>query len=152
MKPLLATSIALFVLMMAGTMGCSRGGPTTYSVSGRITYAEKPVAGAQVGFVPVDSDNVKPARGETDTDGYYTVKTYLGPGDEARGAMAGKFKVTVEKSLPQKQIVSYDDLKNRKAEIPLRYADTSKTPLTADVSADGANTFDFTLEDAPSSK
>jgi hypothetical protein len=129
-------------------VGCGSGGPTTHSVSGRITYKDKPVADAQIGFVPSDNtSDVKPARGQTDADGRYTLSTYLGPGDEAGGAMAGTYKVTVTKSLPQDKVVTYEEMQNFKSEVPVHYSQTNTTPLTASVTAGGANAFDFVLED-----
>jgi hypothetical protein len=130
--------------------GCGSKGPATYSVSGQFTYKGDPVADAQVAFVPVSGApaELKPARGQTDSQGNFTLKTYLGPGDEAAGAMAGKYKVTIEKGLPQNQIVSYEDLKNQKPLLPPPYADAQKTPFEREVTAAGPNKFDFTLEDA----
>jgi hypothetical protein len=136
------------LVCLALLVGCTGGGPPTHAVSGKITYKGNPVADAQIGFVPVDTTGeVKPARGQTDAGGNYTVNTYLGPGNDVGGAMAGSFKVTVAKGLPENQILSYEEMAKFKSEIPERYADTAKTPLTAEVTAGGANTFDFTLED-----
>jgi hypothetical protein len=129
--------------------GCGRGGPVTHPVQGTITYNGKPVAEAQVGFVPTDAaGEMKPARGKTDANGHFELKTYLGPGDDATGAMAGGYKVTVEKGLPQNKVITYDDLKNFKPELPVSYADAQKTTLTADVKPTADNDFKFTLEDA----
>jgi hypothetical protein len=131
-------------------LGCSSSGPTTHTVTGTITYNGKPVANAQVGFVATDaSAEVKSARGQTDADGKYSLSTYLGPGDDVRGAMAGSYKVTVVKGLAEDRIVSYEELAQHQPEIPPRYADTVQTPLTAEVTPDGDNTFDFALIDEP---
>lgn len=140
--------IGSLLALLIGVVGCGGGGPTTYSVSGNVTYQGKPVADAQVGFVPTDqSIDVKPAQGLTDSAGRYTLSTYLGPGDNAGGATAGKFKVTISKGLPQNKIVTYDELKNFKSEIPVEYSDAAKTPLSAEVTSSGGNQFDFALED-----
>lgn len=142
-----ASCAALLLLLLAG---CGGGGPVTHSVSGTITYNNRPVAEAQVGFIPTDpTAQTKPARGQTDAAGRYTLTTYVTPEYKAAGAMAGKFNVTVEKGLPQNQIVTYDDIKNRKPEIPPAYADSQQTKLTAEVTAAGPNQFDFTLQDGP---
>ena len=129
-------------------VGCSSDSPKTHSVSGRLLYQGSPVAGAQVGFLPAVNDSqVKPARGQTDADGRYTLSTYLKPGEESRGAMAGSFKVTVAESVAEKRIVGYDELANKKALLPIRYADVQTTPLTAVVVSGSDNTFDFTLKE-----
>jgi hypothetical protein len=141
---------ALCAAFLATLAGCGGGGPVTHAVSGTITYINKPVADAQVGFVPADTTGqIKPARGQTDSAGRYTLTTYVTPEYKASGAMAGKFNVTVEKGLPQNQIVTYDDIKNQKPEIPPAYADSQKTKLKAEVTAAGPNQFDFTLQDGP---
>jgi hypothetical protein len=141
------SAMATTLLVLAFLSGCSHG-PVTYSVSGTITYKDQPIADAQVGFVPTDATGaIKPARGQTDAQGRYTLSTYLGPGDDARGAMAGSYKVTVQKGLAQNQIISYDDLKKHRPEIPPRYGDASQTPLTAAVTAGAANVFDCRLTD-----
>lgn len=141
-------SAGIFALLLAA--GCSGGGPVTHSVSGTITYNDKPVADAQVGFVPIDTTGkVKPARGQTDAQGRYTLSTYLGPDQNGSGAMAGSYQVTVEKGLPQNQIVSYEDLKKHKPEIPPSYKDAKTSSLKAEVTPSGPNTFHFTLQDAP---
>jgi hypothetical protein len=140
--------LQLFCILSLLLLGCSRGGPATHRVSGKITYKDQPVADAQIGFVPIDTTGeVKPARGQTDASGNYTLSTYLGPGDDASGAMAGSYKVTVTKGLPQDKVVTYEEMANFKSEIPEHYADTAQTTLTAEVTAGGANNFDFTLEE-----
>ncbi len=140
--------LSLMIAACAVFTGCS-GGPPTEHVSGTITYNGAPVADAQVGFVPDGGDeSVKPARGQTDASGAYTLRTYLKPGQEASGAMVGRYKVTVVKGLPQKQVIEYEDLKNKKDQLPPAYADATTTTLDADVTASGANEFNFTLEDA----
>jgi hypothetical protein len=142
---LLAVSLSLLL-----AAGCSGGGPVTHAVSGTITYNDKPVADAQVGFVPIDTTGqIKPARGQTDAQGRYTLSTYLGPDQNGSGAMAGNYQVTVEKGLPQNQIVTYDDLKKHKPEIPPSYKDAKTSKLKAEVTPSGPNTFNFTLQDAP---
>jgi hypothetical protein len=135
----------LFISLLAG---CGGGGPTTHAVSGKITYKGNPVADAQVGFVPTDTTGaVKPASGQTDASGNYTLRTYLSPSDNASGAMAGNYKVTVAKGAAHDAVPTHEEIANFKSEIPVRYADTAQTPLTAEVTAGGANAFSFQLDD-----
>ena len=139
--------LSVTLLVIVAATGCGGGGPQTHSVSGKVTFKGNPVAQAQVGFVPTDgTGEAKPAQGQTDASGNYSLTTYLGPGDNASGAMAGKFKVTVTKGLPQGKPITYEELAKFKSEIPEVYADTVNTPLTAEVSASGSNHFDFVLE------
>ena len=76
--------VSLVALVIAG---CSGGGPTTYKVSGTITFEGQPVADAQVGFVPDGGGEVKPARGQTDASGRYTLRTYDKPGQDSAGCI-----------------------------------------------------------------
>lgn len=145
MNKLQLTTVLACTLILAG--GCSGDRPVTYAVTGTITYQGMPLADAQVGFIPLDTEGEpKPARGQTDAQGNYTLTTYLAPGDEAKGAKAGRYQVTVEKGLPQNKVITYEEMKTFKPLSPPRYASAAQTPLTAEVKA-GANRFDFTLEE-----
>ena len=127
-------------------LGCSGGGPATHSVSGVIMFQGQPVTDAQVGFIPADGQaEVKPASGQTDSTGRYTLTTYVKPTQQVKGAMAGSYKVTVTKGIAENRIVEYDDLAQQTG-LPPSYADATQTPLSATVSVDGSNHFDFTLE------
>ncbi|NQT41368.1 MAG: carboxypeptidase regulatory-like domain-containing protein [Planctomycetes bacterium] len=129
--------------------GCSGDGPTTHDVSGKVTYQGQPVADAQVGFLPIgDADEIKPARGQTDADGRYTLRTYVKPGQDSEGAMAGEFKVTITKGFANNQTVTYEDIASRKDVLPPIYADAQTTTLKASVTPGEENRFDFTLEDS----
>ena len=83
-------------------VGCSRGIETnTLSVSGVVTYRGQAVAGADVALIPRDrSTGTRPARGVTDSDGTFTVKTYFSPDVDDPGAQAGDYTVTVTKMEP----------------------------------------------------
>ena len=142
--------IAVFLpgLLLAAISGCG-GGPPKQDVSGIFTYNDQPVANTQVAFIPeADQTDVKPAHGQTDANGRYTVRTYVKPGQEVKGAMVGKFKVTLTEVIAENRIVEYDELTKREESFPPQYADATTTPLTATVSADGENIFNFTLEPA----
>ncbi|MCA9269259.1 MAG: hypothetical protein KDA41_12345 [Planctomycetales bacterium] len=137
------------VLLCALQLGCSSGGPPTEHVTGTITYQGAPVAEAQIGFVPTPGQSdVKPARGQTDAQGRYTLRTYVKPGLEVNGAMAGEFKVTVVVAGAQNRIVGYEELANEKSPVPTEFADAQTTTLSASVAPGGNNVFDFSL-DAP---
>jgi type IV secretory pathway TrbL component len=135
-------------LLLAVGSGCSGGGPETHTVTGIITHNGTPVANAQVGFVPAsESADYKPAFGQTNDQGEFALKTYLSPGNEANGAMAGKFKVTVQSGYPQDKIVTYEDLAASKGTIPSKYADASTTAFEAEVTESGENKFSFDMLD-----
>jgi len=137
----------IILLSCLTVAGCSGGAPPTHKVTGTISMNGQPVADAEVGFIPAaEAGELKPARGRTDSDGRYTLTTYLTPTQQVNGAMAGPYQVTVTKGIAEKRIVEYDDLEPQRTPLPPKYADATTTPLTAEVTADGNNTFDFTLK------
>ena len=110
-------------------LGCGSDGPATYAVSGTITFDGQPLAGVQVGFVPVEGqEGVKPARGRTDAAGEYTLNTYLKAGQDPAGATAGRYKVTVVEGFAQKKVIEYEDLRNNPSRLPPSYADAPDHP------------------------
>ncbi len=129
----------LFVLLLA----CSGCGSSVklYPVSGTITYKNVAVQGADVTLIPVDdAAGLKPARGTTDASGRFTVQTYFAPGDDRRGALAGLYKVTVQKFPAADGIVDpYKAGGPPKNELPAKYASALQTPLDKEVSAGGTN-------------
>ncbi len=135
--------------------GCSRGPeiPATYSVSGKVTYKDQPLADAEIGFVSkLDNKDVKPARGKTNASGEFTLTTYIDPEHEVSGATLGEYTVTVVKvDIPDSDELMKQFFENPafvpKKLIPEKYSDAKVSPLTADVKKDGPNTFEFKLED-----
>lgn len=86
-RPTLVASVGVMVLIAA----CGPSRPKTAPVSGVVTLDGKPVAGASVMLTP--DDGGRPALGETDAEGKFTLTTFE-PGD---GALVGKHHVTVRK-------------------------------------------------------
>ena len=169
------TKVALFFavgcLVILGTclVGCKGGvaGPPTEPVSGVVTLDGKPVAQANVVFVPDGSGQA--AAGITDEAGKYTLTT-TNPQD---GAVVGKYKVMVTKATSADPTAGLDleglspaerDKKAMQAyyqsgaaknvgskkvaevkhELPVKYNNTAASGLTATV-VKGKNTFDFAL-------
>jgi hypothetical protein len=139
-------------------MGCSGGrkAPKTLKVSGKVIYKDQPVADAQIGFVPkLENIDVFAARGVTNSNGEFTLSTYVDPRREVSGATPGEFIVTVtkvEKIDPQQVMANFSKgnptMKGFfKPIIPAKYNDAKQTTLTATVEAGGKNQFEFKLED-----
>ncbi len=82
--------LGLFVIVAFA--GCGSSQPSTYPVTGTVTYQGKPLEGANVGFSATD-ENTRGAIGVTDSQGKYSLTTF----EKGDGAMAGTFKVTVSK-------------------------------------------------------
>jgi hypothetical protein len=148
-------------ILLAGVIGlwsfagCSRGPkmPKTHSVSGKVTYQDKPLEGAEVGFVSsLDNKDVLAARGITNAAGEFTLSTYIDPQHEVRGATAGDYAVTVSKTEtmdPEKMREEFGKnpaMKFKKL-VPAKYTNAKETPLKATVEAGKSNKFEFKLED-----
>lgn len=77
--------------------GCKkRSGLATYPVSGTVTYQGKAVAGASVSFSTNNPDAPK-AGGFTDSEGRYSLSTYLSPTEILDGAAPGDYEVAIAK-------------------------------------------------------
>jgi hypothetical protein len=149
----LLTFLAVGVLL--GSAGCGGGPkiPQTVSVQGKIIYQDKPLADALVGFVSkLDNKDVLPARGITNTNGEFTLSTYIDPEHEVSGATPGEFVVTVTKNEQQDMAKIMEEFKKNPAMefkklVPEKYTGSKTSPLSATVKSDGDNTFEFKLED-----
>jgi hypothetical protein len=141
-------ALALLSIVLSALTGCSSG-EKTYPVSGTVTYKKAPVAGADVTLTPVSEDaKTRPARGTTDASGKFSVKTYFAPGDDRPGALAGKYKITLQKIPPASGIVDpYKPGGMPKNELPAKYATAPTTPLEKEVVTTGANDFALDLTD-----
>lgn len=127
--------------------GCGSG-PKMHAVTGIVTYKGAPVVGADVILTAAkEADQLKPARGVTDANGNFRVKTYFAPGDERSGALAGFYKVTLQK-YPQSTGIAdpYKPGGIVKNELPAKYASPQQTPFEKEVVA-GSNHFPLELVD-----
>jgi len=158
MRLFLSGQCALWVVGVVGLAtiaGCSKGPkiPQTHPVSGKITYQDKPLAGAEVGFVSsLANKDVLPARGVTNSSGEFSLSTYIDPQHEVRGATAGEYVVTVSKvetmdSEKMKQQFFANPTMELKKLVPEKYINPKDSPLKATVAAGNSNSFEFKLED-----
>ena len=133
--------------MTVAIAGCGTD-HATHAAAGTVTYKGRSVQGAEVSFLPKSaSAEAKPARGTTDSSGRFSLKTYFGPDDDASGAMAGDYFVTVQKIEQVEGIVDPYKQALPKNELPAKYATPQKSPLSASVTREGPNQFDLKLED-----
>lgn len=77
-------------LTVIACLGCGSGGPTTYSVTGKVTLDGQPLPNVNVAFFPSDR-KLPSSGGVADSHGVYKLTTAGG----IAGAVAGKHKVTV---------------------------------------------------------
>ena len=157
---------AALVFAAVCVLGCGGGtgeGPATVPVTGTVTLDGTPVEGATVSFSPEDKAN-RAATGLTDSDGRFELGT-IQPGD---GAMPGSYKVAISKTSgaaagppasqeeamkrAQEQMAS-GGLGRRPApvkdELPAIYKNAQTSKLTATVTQDGDNEFEFKLSRRP---
>ncbi len=130
---------ALFILLPSSLIplvsGCGGGGPETAPVTGTVTYQGNPLPKGAITFYPASG---RPAYGKI-VDGKIVDVTLLKPGD---GAIPGPNKVSITSVEPGKDMYTPS-----KSLIPDRYADPSKSGLTAEIKKGQTNEVKFDLKD-----
>lgn len=155
-----AKNCSLLMLLAAGVslgaLGCSKGVdiPKVVKVTGKVTYKDKPLADAEVGFLSkLDNEDVKAARGVTNAAGEFSLTTYVDAEHEVSGATPGEYKVIINKedrpSMEEmtKQFTSGTPNMTFKKLVPKQYTAKDSTPLEVTVTLDGDNKFDLPLTD-----
>ena len=135
------------LVVLAAVLGCSDAKPyKTAAVSGRVTLDGKPLAGAVVSFTPVrkpgDALTGPGARGETDADGKYSLKTAFAE----RGATIGRNRVFVSTRRFERPPDQPDATARQTApeKVPPKYF-SDKSALYFDVPANGTSAANFDL-------
>jgi hypothetical protein len=139
--------LVLIAVSAALLNGCGSRNPATYSVAGTVTYQGKPVEGAGVMFMP---NSGRPASGQTDVQGRFTLRTYK----DGDGAVVGENVVCVSKMAPDPSDKTKDPMLRKMISLlPARYATPVTSPLKVTVSATGSNEVHLELtDDSPSHK
>lgn len=128
-------------------VGCDSApdNPPTFSVTGKVTYKNKPVEGATVVLVAQTAEG-RGAVGNTDADGNYKVGTF-GEGD---GAVVGSYKVKVFKyemiaeppsdgddvmseEEEEEEYTGEEDVEEADNLLPAKYEDAYKSGFSVDV-------------------
>jgi len=131
---------------LAGCGGDELKPPPLFPVSGTVTYQGKPVPGATVVFIPEGKVKAKdPARlrpfGTADEQGNYSIAW----SEEHEGAATGKYKVGISAVEAVNDEEGDSQTKPANA-IPDKYGNPSTSGLTATVTEDGENVFNFDLK------
>jgi hypothetical protein len=126
-------ALFLLVLLSVVSCGCSDRNPlsglTRYPVKGKVTLPDgKTMTGLKVNFWGPTTDSAT-----TESDGTFA---FTG---KKEGLPAGDYKVSLEIAYTAKAS------KNTKLPFPSRYLDEDSSRLTAKVTADGPNDYDFKL-------
>lgn len=121
-------------------VGCGPGRdpnlPPTAPAGGQVIYNGKPIDHGAVTLHPVGEGN--PAVGALDENGKFTLSTYT-RGD---GAVLGSHKVTVDIPPPLDGIAAGEVLS-----VPKDYTEPETSPLSVEITADGANQLQLVVED-----
>ena len=149
----------LVVIFLCPAIGCSAGVETnTVPVSGIVSYNGQPVEGAEVALLPADrSSDARPARGTTETDGTFKVKTYFNQDVDEPGARPGQYTVTVTKIEPPNGLTieewsraNYNDPRSvppLRHLVPVKYGNALNSDLSVTVQKDSKNHFSLGLRD-----
>lgn len=158
-KPICCFILALSVGCLIGGCSGSKSGPKTVRVTGKVTYKNAGVEGANVAFL--GDGTIQPALAKTDKNGDFILTT-SNPGD---GAVPGVHQVTVTKSVgapaaaPPTGRTSMDDaLKTAVTAkdnsepsvihlIPEKYSQASTSQLSFTVEEGKTNHFEISLTD-----
>lgn len=148
-------SVLFFSAVLIGCGGEQQSAVPVFPVTGKVTFNGLPVAGANVTFF--NKEKSRSAFGKTDDAGEYCLTTFT----LKDGAVEGDHTVSVSKFVEAAEVVVEADLESEnyepprigyerpvaKAEsgLPENYATAETSGLTATVSADGSNEFDFEL-------
>lgn len=137
----------VLLVALAGVCGsgCGEAGPERLAASGEVTLDGKPLETGSIAFLPAAGTEA-PSVGGTIENGRYELPA-------EKGALVGKYNVRItsmqktgkqiEAGSPEPPGTMVDEVKQV---VPPRY--NTETELTAEVTADGENTFDFKLESA----
>ena len=121
--------------------GCGPGGPELHPAGGVVRFADgDPVPGAVVEYLPAGGGPA--ARGRTDADGHYDLKTGGEP-----GAVAGKHRVGVAQAVLMDGFGDHVRHMANKQVVPPRFNVPTRSGLTTTVTAGDEN--DATLTIAP---
>ena len=112
--------------------GCGPDGPVTYPVSGKVTLAGEPIAEGEIVFR--DAAGAEGSRGAKINGGAYAFESTAG---------AKRVEITAHRKINVPPSPSGEGGVNYEMYIPEKF--NVKTELTAEVTAAGPNTFDFSL-------
>ncbi|SRR6056297_1407834 len=129
--------LGLFALLSVAALGCGQAGPPLATVTGTVTFENKPVEGGSIEFVPASGG--RPSMAITDAEGKYQVY-YL---HNVPGAVLGRHKVRFQMGAAAADVAEEDQFSPpaAKQDVP---ENLTLNPAEVEV-ADGTNEFNFEL-------
>lgn len=88
---------ALFMAVAVVGCGKKRSGIVTYPVTGTVTYNGKAVSGANISYTTTNPDAPR-AGATTDSEGKFSLTTYVSPTEILKGAAPGDYQVVIVKA------------------------------------------------------
>jgi len=130
----------LWTCLVASLAGCAGGEAKRYAVSGVVKWRGKPLDQGAITFLAEDPA-LGSGGGDMIKDGRYSIPA-------KQGLLPGRYKVMITSVDPKNQVPDPDALPGYlpvpKDRIQPRY--NTRTTLTAEVKAEGKNTFDFEVD------
>lgn len=129
---------ASICLILLAAIGCGSDQLRVYPVSGKVSFAGKPMeGGGAIALIPTDGQNGKAAGGVIDEEGNYTLSTYA----EGDGSIPGKFRVIITQTAVEEPEATPDGEAPRESVpflspdklIPAVYSDFKNSPLTVEI-------------------
>src|SRR5262249_44449760 len=123
--------LALATLLLSGTAGCTQNSeahPQTVTVKGKVTYLGRPLMRGPINFLP---DDGRPAIGEIQADGSYSLSTF----NSGDGAVLGHHRVVVTSTDGDPTIMpGSPGYRPPKELVPKKYMAADSSGLEANVS------------------
>lgn len=135
----LLQAVLLLVLFLPG---CQRGPVPLTPVQGKVTYKNQPLPGGTIVFTP---DSAKGQEGKIAHSPIGPDGTYLLLTGEAKGASAGRYRVTVVSLAHTSAPDEKERFKAPPTLLPEKYRDPVLSDLSCEVKANKTNVFDFDL-------
>lgn len=88
---------AMLIAVAAAGCGKKRSGIVAYPVTGTVTYNGKAVAGANISYTTTNPDAPR-AGATTDSEGKFSLTTYVSPTEILKGAPPGDYQVVIVKA------------------------------------------------------
>ena len=134
----------VLVAMLQGCGGSASNSdhPKVAAVKGSVTYKGKPLANANITYIP-DGPG-ESGTGVTEADGSYFISTYT----RKDGAVIGAHVVTVSVPVPSDgpYVPGFDHLQ-KKSVIPISYVDPKTSKLSVEVKDQSVNRIDLQIVD-----